>query len=251
MSIKRHKRDWEEMARADPLWAISSVQSRRYGRWDLQEFFASGEAEIAEALGKADELGLPRERDEALDFGCGVGRTTRALARRFRECVGVDISAAMVTRARQLEPKCENCRFIVNDAEHLHIFPPRMFDMVYSSLVLQHLPNMSMARGYIGEFLRVLRPEGLAVFQLPHLIPFRNRWQLRRRLYSMLRSVGFDARYLYNRAGLNPIRMISMTESQVRYVVEQRGGVIVLAQPIDEPEQPIKSTRYYARLAGG
>lgn len=34
---------WEDWAQADPLWAILSDPSRKGGRWDLEEFFASRE----------------------------------------------------------------------------------------------------------------------------------------------------------------------------------------------------------------
>ena len=44
----------------------------------------------------------PGARDRALDFGCGVGRLTRALGDRFDAVVGVDISAGMVEQARRL-----------------------------------------------------------------------------------------------------------------------------------------------------
>ena len=41
-------------------------------------------------------------RDRALDFGCGVGRLTRALGTRFESALGVDISAGMIEQARRL-----------------------------------------------------------------------------------------------------------------------------------------------------
>ncbi len=40
------------------------------------------------------------------------------------------------------------------------------FDLVYTNMVLQHMPPAFSAR-YIGEFVRVLSPGGVAVFQIP------------------------------------------------------------------------------------
>ena len=41
---------------------------------------------------------------KALDFGCGAGRSTRFLKRHGFEAAGVDISADMVRKARELDP---------------------------------------------------------------------------------------------------------------------------------------------------
>src|SRR5687768_9687456 len=102
MSLQRHKQEWEEMATVDPLWAIASDPSRRYGRWELDEFLATGEEEISAGLQTAQDLGFPKSWERALDFGCGVGRLTRAMSNRFGGCIGVDISSEMVNRASEL-----------------------------------------------------------------------------------------------------------------------------------------------------
>ena len=104
-------------------------------------------------------------RERALDFGCGVGRLSRPLAERFRECVALDISEGMVKLARELNEDRPNCRFLVNAAPDLGRLETESFDLVYSSLVLQHMPSVEVVEAYVSEFLRILRPEGLAVFQ--------------------------------------------------------------------------------------
>ena len=91
-ALERHRRDWEQLAEVDPLWAILAAPDARGGRWKLDEFFATGEAEIAQVLEVASGLGYPERYEQALDFGCGVGRLTNALARRFGEVIGIDIS---------------------------------------------------------------------------------------------------------------------------------------------------------------
>ena len=103
--LNRHRRDWEELAAVDPLWAILAAPERRWGRWPLEEFFATGEEEIAQVLDVASGLGYPTQHERALDFGCGVGRLTRALSGRFREAVGIDISEEMIRLARELSPQ--------------------------------------------------------------------------------------------------------------------------------------------------
>src|SRR5581483_12031301 len=86
-----HMRDWDEMAHVDPLWAILSVTEKRFQKWDLEDFLRTGQEEIAGLIESASHMGLPLQYRRAVDFGCGVGRLTRALRNHFSECHGVDI----------------------------------------------------------------------------------------------------------------------------------------------------------------
>ncbi|HZC31292.1 MAG TPA: methyltransferase domain-containing protein, partial [Gaiellaceae bacterium] len=121
--------------------------------------FASGEREIARTLRRV-RVG----REAALDFGCGVGRLTQALASRFDRVVGVDVSVRMVEIARRLN-SYDNVEYVVN-AEPALPFPDESFDFVYSMVVLQHMPP-ALGRGYIAELVRMLRAGGTLVFQVP------------------------------------------------------------------------------------
>ena len=234
VKLERLSEDWNELAEEDALWAVLAEPGKQGGRWDVEEFFATGEREVAEVLGTADGLGLPRERGKALDFGCGVGRLTRPLSARFAECVGVDISKEMVERARELNRDRPNCEFVVNVAPDLSRFGAASFDFVYSSKVLQHMPSGVLAKNYVAEFIRVVRPGGLVVFQLWTHIPLRNRLQPRRRAYGLLRALRLPQRLL-NRLGLTPMgRGISVPEAEIRRVVEQAAGKIVHTEPDGE-----------------
>lgn len=227
MSLTRHKRDWEELADEDPLWAVLTDPSRRAGGWDVGEFLRTGEAEIAQLLARGRELGLPSAFDRALDFGCGAGRLTRALAADFRECVGVDISDGMVAAARRINADCEGCTFVVNETGDLRSFPDRSFDLVYSNLVLQHLPGRRSIAGYLGEFVRLLTPGGAAVFQLPASLGLVHRAQAGRRLYGALRAVGVPHSVLLRRTPLTPMRMVAAPEGWVEETITAAGGRIV------------------------
>jgi SAM-dependent methyltransferase len=165
VDLRALQRRWDAFARRDPLGAILDPMATSTGG-DLDEFFASGEREIDAALADGERHGLPAAFDSALDFGCGAGRLTQAMARRFERCEGVDISPAMVRLAVELNRRGERCRFRVNESDSLAAFEDASFDFAYSSLVLQHL-DPPLARGYVAELVRVLRPDGLLVFQLP------------------------------------------------------------------------------------
>jgi SAM-dependent methyltransferase len=233
-NAERLSREWDELARGDALWEVLSDPDRSDGRWQLDEFFASGEQEVGPALERARELGRPERFGWALDFGCGVGRLTRALSGRFSECVGVDVSAQMVEQARKLNADKPNLEFVVNVAPDLSAFESGGFDLVYSSKVLQHMPSGAQARAYIAELVRLLGPGGIAIFQLWTSIPLRNRIQARRRLYGGLRRLGLGEGKL-NRIGLSPRgRGVAVGEQRVRRLAEERGYRVVHTEPDGE-----------------
>ena len=76
-----------------------------------------------------------RADDRVLDIGCGTGRTTRDAARSAREgsALGVDLSAAMIERARELARAegIHNVAFEQGDAQ-VHRFPEDGFDLAIS-----------------------------------------------------------------------------------------------------------------------
>ena len=157
--------DWTRLGAADPLWAVYVAPGTRGGRWDVEEFFATGRREVDAALAQAAELGLRPPSGRALDFGCGVGRLSAALARHAEEVIGVDIAPSMLAEARRLDRSGGRCRFVLNTGPDLAFLPDRSVGLVYSSLVLQHLPP-GYARRYLAEFARVLAPGGAAIFQV-------------------------------------------------------------------------------------
>ncbi len=244
MKLERLSEDWNELAEEDALWAVLAEPGKQGRRWNVEEFLATGENEVAGVLATAERLGLPKEQGRALDFGCGVGRLTRALSSRFDECVGVDISSEMVVRARELNRDRPNTTFVVNVAPDMSRFDEASFDFVYSSKVLQHMPSSKLASEYVVEFVRVTKPGGLVVFQLWTHIPWRNRLQPRRRAYGLLRALRFPQRIL-NRFGLTPMgRGISVPEATIRKVIEDSGGRVIHTEPDGE-----WGLRYFAAKA--
>lgn len=165
MELTELEGTWAALGESDPLWAVLSDPRFKDGRWDVEEFFATGDREIEATLEHLAELGQSPHRGVCLEFGCGVGRCSNGLAGWFPEYHGVDISQSMLALARQYhdEPRFH---YHHHGSDDLEIFADERFDFVYSRLVLQHIPPEHAAR-YISEFLRVLRPGGVAVFQVP------------------------------------------------------------------------------------
>lgn len=155
---------WQALGRDDPLWAVLSQADKRGGRWQRDEFFATGRAEVEYQLARLAVDGVPRARRLALDFGSGAGRLSRALAAHFDKVVGVDVSPSMVEVARRLNADLANLDFRENASARLHGIADASVDFVFSHLVLQHIPA-PLALGYVEEFFRVLAPGGATVFQ--------------------------------------------------------------------------------------
>lgn len=103
--------------------------------------------------------------NKLLEIGCGLGVDLCDFARRGLDVTGIDIAPQAVEMSRRhlavhglKGSVCvENCEklSIENDA----------FDIVYSSGVIQHTPDIEAA---VGEIMRVLRPGGTLIVVLYH-----------------------------------------------------------------------------------
>jgi ubiquinone/menaquinone biosynthesis C-methylase UbiE len=164
--LKNLQRTWDIFGKSDPMFAILYDLEKRRGKWDPQEFFESGCLEIQGIVDYLHALGVSLPKKTCLDFGCGMGRLTQAMAGHFDKSVGVDIAPSMIELAREHNTQGERCKFILNDVDNLEIFDDDSFNFVYSNKVLQHMKPEYSSR-YLKEFLRVLKPGGVTVFQLP------------------------------------------------------------------------------------
>ena len=89
----------------------------------------------------------------ALDVGCGEGRMCRMLQARAIPAVGIDPTAALLERARALDPGGD---YRAAGAEALP-FADEEFDLVLSCLTLIDIPDFRQA---LREMVRVLEPGG-------------------------------------------------------------------------------------------
>src|SRR5580704_5530841 len=104
MSLKSHRRDWEELATVDAKWSVLTNPGKRTS-WGDSEFFATGECEVGQLIQTLQGLSYPKLFKNALDFGCGVGRLTLPLSQRFENTWGIDISAPMLEQAKANVPR--------------------------------------------------------------------------------------------------------------------------------------------------
>lgn len=248
MSLRADRREWDDLAERDAMWAVCSDPEMR-GRWSAEEFFASGETEVAGAMDGLAREGLAPERTRrALDFGCGLGRLTRALSTRFDEVVGVDLSEEMVAEATRLNSDRPNVTFLANDRPDLSLLPGAQFDLVFSLIALQHVSSREAIEAYLREFVRVTAPGGVIAFQLPAAVG----WQIRahplrlanRALRRLPRAPGFLLRALMPYS----MSLTAVPEERVRAALS--GTTVEAVFPDARGGSPVvKSLFYVARRA--
>lgn len=163
--IKQIMSSWDKLAEEDPLWAILTQDDRAGGAWKEDEFFATGVADVTAVLHRLEQLQETPAFTRALDFGCGVGRLTRALALRFAAADGVDISRVMIERAASLRPVPSNLRFLHNPRGDLSVLTGTTYSFILSLISLQHMPERVALR-YIDEMCGLLAPGGVAYLQV-------------------------------------------------------------------------------------
>jgi SAM-dependent methyltransferase len=163
--FERVRQNWEHFGERDPMFGVLSIPGKE-GTWEADEFYEYGRGEIASMYGQIDQAGVHPPSDHVLDFGCGVGRLSFALAERFDEVDGVDISPAMLAMARERNVFGDRCRFHQYDGNDLGRFAAGTFGMVVSLMTLQHVPPPMVPR-YLGEMVRVTRAGGVIAVQMP------------------------------------------------------------------------------------
>ncbi len=133
----------------------------------IDRFWGSGEKEAKELdiiLGR-HEFGLLSDKT-CVEYGCGVGRVTMGLARRFEKVHAYDISLPhlSIAQERAKEIRADNVEFHLC-SEGVNT-PLHECDVFFSILVFQHNPPPVIGI-MIGNALRSLRPGGIAIFQVP------------------------------------------------------------------------------------
>jgi len=139
------------------LGARASAENRRRfdaeaAAWDS----SPSRVALAQAVVEAIRAAVPLRTDmRVMDFGAGTGLVSLGLLPDVREVTAVEASAEMV---RVLEEKVEalgvcNFRTLMCDVGAAAL-PPEQFDLIVSSMVLHHLPDVLTVLKHLRPALR-------------------------------------------------------------------------------------------------
>ncbi|MFW9851022.1 MAG: class I SAM-dependent DNA methyltransferase [Candidatus Thorarchaeota archaeon] len=94
---------------------------------------------------------------DAMDFGCGAGRSSRFLKKLGFQTVGVDISEEMVSKARNFDPEGD---YRVIDEGDFSQFKPASFDLILAAFPFDNIPTMEQKVMNLHGIRNLLRENG-------------------------------------------------------------------------------------------
>ncbi|MDP1892464.1 MAG: class I SAM-dependent methyltransferase [Gemmatimonadaceae bacterium] len=176
---------------------------------------------------------------QALDFGCGTGRSTRYLRDLGYHAVGVDIAEPMLAHARALDPQGEY-RLVPADAPPLE---EGAYDLVFAAFTFDNIPTADRKVGIFQALRSSLTPRGRIVMVVSDPAIYRHEWASfstrdfpenhQARDGDVVRLVMLDV------PDRRPVEDILCTPDAYRETF-QKAGLIVLeaAHPVGRAEEP-------------
>ena len=167
-AIAKVKAEWSELGLTRPHHSV--ITQERYRpeniNQSLDEFWESGRKDAARVVATLKKYGFESAGRTLVEYGCGVGRVTWALAASFARVFAYDISANHLALAaeRLRALKIANVNLLQCADSFLSDLQP--CDVFYSHIVFQHNPP-PLINVLIRKALRALRPQGIAIFQVP------------------------------------------------------------------------------------
>ena len=161
--------EWSKLGETEPYWSVLSSDEFR-GTPDeavRDNFYLTGAHELARIHATLGRCGLSLSQfEQGFEFGCGLGRTTLALAEVLPAIAACDISAPhlAVAEAEAEARQVSGITFIQADDQTFGMTDP--FDFWYSRIVLQHNPPPIMD-AILERMFDQLSPGGVALFQAP------------------------------------------------------------------------------------
>ena len=233
MGYKTSMKNWEGLAQTDALWSILTDKKLRGEKWDKAQFFESGRLEVDNILDYLKEKNIqPIDWNSVMDFGCGAGRVSRALSDYFENITGVDASPTMIALAvEENKDFADKINFKLNQAEDLKQFSDDSFSMTFTVITLQHIPS-EQSSGFISEFIRLIKPGGLAVFQVPtkdvRQLSITQRLRSFLRIRERLALVGIGKGFQMD--------MYPISEERIVQMIKNAGGEVKLAVNTNQTE---------------
>ncbi len=150
---------WTEDGILEYYWG-DHIHLGHYGDPPIAKGFLESKIDFVHEMAKWGGLDQLHAGTTVLDVGCGIGGSSRILAKDYGfDVTGVTISPQQVKRATELTHPDVTAKFQVDDAMNLS-FPDASFDVVWSVEAGPHMPDKAQ---FAKELLRVLKPGGILV----------------------------------------------------------------------------------------
>ncbi|PSF06132.1 hypothetical protein C7H09_10880 [Marinobacter fuscus] len=239
----KHEKQWEKLGSKDPYWAVLTDPKMKGGKWKKDEFFQTGYVEIENIFKKLNSLEMMPSNNLALDFGCGVGRLSRALAKRFHKVLALDISGSMLEEARRANSDIGNVEFRKNSEDNLGFIDSNSIDFIYSNIVLQHM-KVNFQERFIKEFCRVLSENGVVAFQTPSKLNLKS-W--RGWAYVFLGNGVLNLFRKLKHGSSGVMELHAFPKSKVINILRENGVSIVHVERFDSAGKTFESYMYFAK----
>ncbi|MEQ1681540.1 MAG: methyltransferase domain-containing protein [Nitrospira sp.] len=158
-SVANSYDDWTNDGILEFYWG-EHIHLGHYGSPPGNKDFLKAKSDFVHEMVRWGGLDKLPSGTTVLDVGCGIGGSSRMLAREYGCAVtGVTLSPQQVRRAQELTAPEVNAHFQVDDALALS-FPDASFDVVWSVEAGPHMPDKAQ---FARELMRVLKPGGILV----------------------------------------------------------------------------------------
>jgi MPBQ/MSBQ methyltransferase len=158
-SVANSYDEWTEDGILEFYWG-EHIHLGHYGSPPKRKDFLAAKVDFVHEMVRWGGLDQLPKGTTVLDVGCGIGGSSRILAKDYGFSVtGITISPQQVKRAQELTPADLDAKFLVDDAMAMS-FPDASFDVVWSIEAGPHMPDKAI---FAKELMRVLKPGGVLV----------------------------------------------------------------------------------------
>jgi SAM-dependent methyltransferase len=194
---------------------------------DLDLYFEHGHQQIAGILSTGQKLGINPTNGKALDFGCGIGRVTRTLAKQFDEVHGLDISPSMIALANDYNANPVKCHFHLHCDYQLELFADDFFDLIVGINIFRYI-SPALSEAYVREFIRLVKPGGLVYFETSEAVFWRRVFpEFLFRIYRKFKH--------WQNSGPRRQDRFHFSEERMRAIISEAGGQVLRVEAAPSP----------------
>jgi cyclopropane fatty-acyl-phospholipid synthase-like methyltransferase len=143
------------------FWSVDTLQAAMHERVTVppQPAMWNDDAQAAALRDLLAGIDLP-PGSQVLDYGCGVGRVSRAMALAGARVWAVDVSPSMLEYTRRYCAEVPGITTVLSDGLGCAQLPDASVDGAVSCYCFQHMPTLGMVAAVVADIHRVLLPGG-------------------------------------------------------------------------------------------